>query len=236
MQNLPLPGLKARLRLIIRVLQKETTDLDSSGPCTTSRSIWKHLCCPTWCPVWARWCPVGFVLLGKCPIVHMVYPASSSGQWFCNMLTLAIAYCIYLSKFLVNSRKQELFTVWVVDQFTLGHGLQGSSIIPSTWTALAETHLHSSQRHSRLDRASHTILATSESDTEAASKLEIKSDACFFCPLKVWMKSGAVHSSAVQQSFTGNSYSPVSMLSHQSPLLTFVPLPSAIIERHDVYF
>lgn len=143
---------------------------------------------------------------------------------------------IYLSKFLVSSRKQELFTVWVVDQFTLGHGLQGLSIIPSTWTALAETHLHSSQHHSGLDRASHTPLATSESETEAESKLEIKSDACFFCPLKVWMKSGAVHSSDVQQSFTGNSYSPVSMLSHQSPVLTFVPLPSAIIERHDVYF
>lgn len=136
---------------------------------------------------------------------------------------------IFLSMFLVISlehyRKQALFTELLVS-FLAHHcwPLRRLSIIPATWSALAETHLHTYQRHSGLGSSSHWLLATSEPEREAAGKLafHFKSDACFFCPLKVWMKSGAVHSSAVHQAFTENSHSPVTMFSqwthNQSPL------------------
>lgn len=200
-------------------------DLDSFdswlfGPFTTSRSIWKHLCSPTWCSVWTWWCPIGCGAPGQVP---------SCPYGLCGLVvwTMILQYVdhsnlilIYLSMFLVNTRKQELFTVWVAVQFT--------------WTMLGcwLSHRHEQHWQKLIFTPVNVILAwtvpvVSESETEAASKLafHFKSDVCFFCPLKVWMKSGAVHSSAVQQAFTENSHSPVSMLSHQNPL-TFVPLPS----------
>lgn len=52
-----------------RFIQKEATNLDFwlFGLCTTSCSIWKHLCSSTWCPVWTWWWPFGCGAPGQVP-------------------------------------------------------------------------------------------------------------------------------------------------------------------------
>lgn len=147
-------------------------------------------------PSW-MWCPWARAQLS----IWFIRPCHLDGAF--AICWPSIRILIYVSMFLVISLRtqaNERCSLYELLISLLAHRcwpLQGLSIIPSTWSALAETYLHTYQRHFGLGSSSHWLLATREPEREAAGKLafHFRSDTCFFCPLKVWMKSGAVHSS-----------------------------------------